>query len=279
MLIFFFYLQSPMIVMGDCDLEKTVAGALAAMRFTRQGQSCTAASRMFVHESVYDQFVSKMAAAVDKMVMGDPLDLKTDIGTIISKAQYDKVKSYIALGEKMPGVKAIHCSKLPTDPHLKDGFFIRPVIFTEIDNTCTVSREEIFGPVTSVIRFSNFEDAIRMANDTDYGLAASIWTRDLKTALLATKQLKAGVVQVKKLKPRLSFIYISHIIGQSKFRVEPEFSRRRLEIERAGSRSLVGGHDRDVYKAQARFNELAVTWCAGLDENKTSTGFSFELST
>ncbi len=190
--------KSPMIVMGDCDLPKTVAGALAAMRFTRQGQSCTAASRMFVHESIYDEFVSKMAAAVDAMVMGDPLDPKTDIGTIISKSQYDKVQNYIRLGEKLPGVKAIHCSKLPTDPKLKGGFFIRPVIFTGIDNDCVVSREEIFGPVTSVIRFSKFEDAIRMANDTEYGLAASIWTRDLKTALQATKQLQAGIVQVNQ---------------------------------------------------------------------------------
>jgi aldehyde dehydrogenase (NAD+) len=83
--------KSPMIVMPDCDLEKAVVGALSAMRFTRAGQSCTAASRMFVHDSIYDEFVRKMAAAVDKMVIGDPLDQKTDIGTIISKSQYDKV--------------------------------------------------------------------------------------------------------------------------------------------------------------------------------------------
>ncbi len=190
--------KSPMIVMGDCDLEKAVAGALQAMRFTRQGQSCTAASRMFIHESIYDSFISKMAAAVDKMVMGDPLDSRTDIGTIISKAQYDKVQSYIRQGEALPGVKAIHCSRLPTDANLAKGFFIRPVIFTGIDNDCAVSREEIFGPVTSCIRFSKFEDALRMANDTEYGLAASIWTQDLKTALRATKQLKAGVVQVNQ---------------------------------------------------------------------------------
>lgn len=190
--------KSPMIVMGDCNLEKTVAGALAGMRFTRQGQSCTAASRMFVHESIYDEFVSRMAAAVDRMVMGDPLDPKTDIGTIISQAQYDKVRSYIALGESTPGVKAIHCSKLPTDPRLEKGFFLRPVIFTNIDNKCRVSREEIFGPVTSVIKFKTFEEAIAMANDTDYGLAATIWTTNLKHALQATRQLEAGLVQVNQ---------------------------------------------------------------------------------
>lgn len=87
--------KSPMIVMPDCDLEKAVVGALSAMRFTRAGQSCTAASRMFVHDSIYDEFVRKMAAAVDKMVIGDPLDQKTDIGTIISKSQYDKVECLV----------------------------------------------------------------------------------------------------------------------------------------------------------------------------------------
>lgn len=190
--------KSPMIVMGDCDMEKTVAGALQGMRFTRQGQSCTAASRMFVHESIYGEFVERMTQAVDKMVMGDPLDPKTDIGTIISKSQYDKVTHYIKTGESLPGVKARHCSKLPTDPRLSKGYFIRPVVFTDIDNQCILSREEIFGPVTCVIRFRDFDDAIRQANDTSFGLAASIWTKDLRYALRATKALKAGVVQVNQ---------------------------------------------------------------------------------
>jgi acyl-CoA reductase-like NAD-dependent aldehyde dehydrogenase len=153
---------------------------------------------MFVHEKVYDQFVAQMTAAVDQMVMGDPLDPKTDIGTIISQSQYDKVQSYIAQGEALPGVKAIHCSQLPSDPQLKNGLFIRPVVFTNIDNDCSVSREEIFGPVCSVIKFSDFDDVIRQANDTEYGLAASIWTQNLKFALQATKRLEAGVVQVNQ---------------------------------------------------------------------------------
>ena len=190
--------KSPMIVMADCNMDQTVAGALAAMRFTRQGQSCTAASRMIVHEDVYDEFVSKMAAAVDAMIIGDPLDPKTDIGTIISKSQFDKVSHYIKLGEATPGVKAIHCSKLPTDPKLAKGFFLRPVIFTNISNDCQVSREEIFGPVTSVIKFKTFDEAIALANDTEYGLAATIWTQNLKYAMQATQQLEAGAVQVNQ---------------------------------------------------------------------------------
>jgi acyl-CoA reductase-like NAD-dependent aldehyde dehydrogenase len=188
--------KSPMIVMGDADLDKAVAGAVVGMRFTRQGQSCTAASRIFVHTSLHDQFLTKLKAKVDAMVMGDPLDEKTDIGAIISIPQFDKVKSYIALGES--GGTAHRCSALPTDPKLAKGLFVQPVIFTGVSNDHRVCREEIFGPVTALIKFDDYEDVIAQANDTEYGLAASIWTKDLKTALDATQRLEAGVVQVNQ---------------------------------------------------------------------------------
>ena len=132
------------------------------------------------------------------MKMGDPLDEATDIGSIISKQQYDKVQSYIRLGEAAPGAKALRCSALPADARLGQGYFVQPVIFTGIGNDHRIAREEIFGPVTCVIRFRDYEDAIAQANDTDYGLAATIWTRDLKTALDATQRLEAGLVQVNQ---------------------------------------------------------------------------------
>ncbi|HUC61780.1 MAG TPA: aldehyde dehydrogenase family protein [Alphaproteobacteria bacterium] len=190
--------KSPMIVMGDADLERAVAGAVVGMRFTRQGQSCTAASRIFVHESVHDRFVDALKAKVDALKMGDPLDEATDIGTIVSRQQFDKVKGYIELGEETPGMKALRCSKMPADPTLENGFFVQPVIFTGASNDSRLAREEIFGPVTCIIRFRDYEDAIRQANDTEYGLAATIWTRDLKTALDASKRLEAGFVQVNQ---------------------------------------------------------------------------------
>jgi acyl-CoA reductase-like NAD-dependent aldehyde dehydrogenase len=190
--------KSPMIVMGDADLDKAIAGAVTGMRFTRQGQSCTAASRIFVHETIHDAFVEKLKAKVDAMKMGDPLDEATDIGAIISPVQLAKVKSYIEQGEASPGAKAIHCSALPSDGRLKNGLFVRPVIFTGIANDNRICREEIFGPVTCIIKFKDYEDAIRQANDTEYGLAATIWTRDLKTALDATQRLEAGFVQVNQ---------------------------------------------------------------------------------
>jgi acyl-CoA reductase-like NAD-dependent aldehyde dehydrogenase len=190
--------KSPMIVMGDADLEKAVAGAIVGMRFTRQGQSCTAASRIFVHETIHDAFVEKLKAKVDAMKMGDPLDEATDIGSIISKPQFEKVRSYIKIGEESPGAKALRCSAMPKEKRFEKGLFVQPVIFTGVSNDNRVAKEEIFGPVTCVIRFKDYEDVIRQANDSEYGLAASIWTKDLKTALDAVHRLEAGFVQVNQ---------------------------------------------------------------------------------
>ncbi|HMN78748.1 MAG TPA: aldehyde dehydrogenase family protein [Burkholderiaceae bacterium] len=200
--------KSPMIVMGDADLERAVAGAVAGMRFTRQGQSCTAASRIFVHESLHDAFVAGVKAAVDRMKMGDPLDESTDIGTIISRAQYDKVMSYVEWGRGSAGATAVECSRLPESPTLRDGLFVRPVLFTGLDNDSKLAREEIFGPVTCVIRFKEYEAALAAANESDYGLAATIWTSDLKVALDASRRLQAGFVQVNQnivVQPGLSY--------------------------------------------------------------------------
>jgi aldehyde dehydrogenase (NAD+) len=190
--------KSPMIVMNDADLGKAIDGAVAGMRFTRQGQSCTAASRIFVHEAIHDAFVERLRARVDAMKMGDPLDETTDIGTIVSPQQFDKVIDYIRIGESTPGMRAIACSQLPDDQRLRKGLFIRPVIFTGATNDSRLAREEIFGPVTCVIKFKAYDEAIEQANDSEYGLAATIWTRDLKTALDGALRLEAGFVQVNQ---------------------------------------------------------------------------------
>ncbi|MCR9256160.1 MAG: aldehyde dehydrogenase family protein [Alphaproteobacteria bacterium] len=200
--------KSPMIVMADADMDKAIAGAVSGMRFTRQGQSCTACSRIFVHEDIHDAFVAKLKAKVDAMVMGDPLDEKTDIGTIISCEQFDKVNGYIKLGKETAGSVAHECSAMPTDEKLQKGLFVRPVIFTGIGNDARIAREEIFGPVTCVIKFSDYEEMLEQANDSDFGLAATVWTTNLKTALDATKRLEAGFVQVNQnlvVQPGLSY--------------------------------------------------------------------------
>ncbi len=200
--------KSPMIVCEDMDLDRAVTGALTSMRFTRQGQSCTAASRIFVHESMIGPFVEKMVAEVNKLKMGDPLDESTDMGTIISQSQYEKVLEYIRIGKETTGAVAHECSELPKDSAFDKGLFVRPVIFTGLANDHKLCQEEIFGPVTCVMSWSNFDDVIRMANDTEYGLAATIWTYDLPQAMQAIKQLDAGFVQVNQnlvVQPGLSY--------------------------------------------------------------------------
>jgi aldehyde dehydrogenase (NAD+) len=190
--------KSPMIVFADCDFPKTVAGAITSMRFTRQGQSCTAASRIYVERPIFDAFVAEMRKAVDAMVMGDPLDEKTDIGTIISPDQFAKVQGFIDEGKRTAGATAHECSAMPSDPALKKGLFLRPVIFTGLDASSRLVREEIFGPVTVVQPFDDAEAVLAEANDSEYGLAASLWTNNLKVGLDLAHRLEAGLVQINQ---------------------------------------------------------------------------------
>lgn len=199
--------KSPMIVCGDADLDQAIAGAIAGMRFTRQGQSCTASSRIFVHDSIHDAFVEKLKEKVNAMKMGDPLDESTDIGTIVSPQQLDRVQSYIAIG-KEGGATPHVCSAMPSDPKLTKGLYVQPHIFTGVKNSDRIAQEEIFGPVCCVIRWTDYEEVIAQANDTEYGLAATIWTRDLKVAMDAVHRLEAGFVQVNQnlvVQPNLSY--------------------------------------------------------------------------
>ena len=190
--------KSPMIVMGDADLDQAIAGAVTSMRFTRQGQSCTAASRMLVHRSIFDAFVAGVRTKVDALVMGDPMDDATDIGSIISPQQFATVQRYVAIGDATPGAVGHRFSALPTDPKLARGLFVQPVMFTGLPLDSPVICEEIFGPVTAAIPFDTYEEAIAIANSSEYGLAATIWTRDVKKALDAVTRLQAGFVQLNQ---------------------------------------------------------------------------------
>jgi aldehyde dehydrogenase (NAD+) len=190
--------KSPMIVFADCDFDKTVSGALTSMRFTRQGQSCTAASRIYVERPIFDRFVQAMKTAVDAMVMGDPLDEKTDIGTIISTGQFEKVQGFIEEGKATAGATAHVCSAMPKDQALRKGLFLQPVIFTGLDAKSRLVREEIFGPVTVIQPFDEPEAVLADANDSEYGLAASLWTNNLKVGLDLAHRLEAGLVQINQ---------------------------------------------------------------------------------
>lgn len=190
--------KSPMIICSDADFDNAVEGAVAGMRYTRQGQSCSAASRIYVHDSIYHKFIESLSEKLDKLVIGDPFDEKTDIGAIISKKQYDTINSYLDLVANSKTINKITCGKLPVDSNLEDGFFLQPTLITEIDNEHKLVREEIFGPLCCIQKWDDFDKVLDMANDSSYGLTASIWTKDLNKALEAVNKIEAGLVQVNQ---------------------------------------------------------------------------------
>ena len=190
--------KSPMIICDDADFDEALEGAVFGMRYTRQGQSCSAASRIYVHDSIYNKFIASLSEKLDKLVIGDPFDEKTDIGAIISKKQYDTVNAYLELASNSNAIKKIICGKLPSDPKLKDGLFLQPTLLTEIENDHKLVREEIFGPLCCIQKWNDFDKVLDMANDSSYGLTASIWTKDLNKALRAVNEIEAGLVQVNQ---------------------------------------------------------------------------------
>ena len=190
--------KSPAIVFPDADDERTVDGMVSAMRFTRQGQSCTAGSRLFLHRSIFDSFLGKLTTKLEALRIGDPLDEATDIGTIINRKQYDRVCSYIEEGLRQKDARLVTGGLPPREGALAQGYFVRPTVFAEARNEWRIAREEIFGPVLVAIPWEDEGDAIRMANDSHYGLAAYVWTHDIGKALRTAHEIESGWVQVNQ---------------------------------------------------------------------------------
>ncbi|MAU48245.1 MAG: aldehyde dehydrogenase [Yangia sp.] len=200
--------KSPMIVCADANLDKVVEGALSGMRFTRQGQSCTASSRIYVHDDLKDAFVARLRARLDAMVIGDPLDEATEIGTIINARQAATIRSYVARAEATPGAEVIRCGTRPAGGALSPELFELPTLLLGLPEDHPCVTDEIFGPVAVIQGWSDYDDVIARANDSRYGLAATVWTRDLNTALDATARLNAGYVQVNQnltIQPNVSY--------------------------------------------------------------------------
>ena len=182
--------KAPNIVFADSDLDAAVNGAMRGI-FFNQGEVCCAGSRLFLEEKIHDQFLSQLKHRVEKMVLGNPLDPKTQMGAQVSKEQFNKILGYIEQGQK-EGAKLVTGGS-PAQPK---GYFIKPTILEGVNNQMTVAREEIFGPVVCAIPFKNQEDLHRQANDTVYGLSAGIWTRDIGKAHRLAKEIKAGTIWV-----------------------------------------------------------------------------------
>jgi betaine-aldehyde dehydrogenase len=190
--------KSPSIVYPDANEDWVVDGIIAAMRFTRQSQSCTAGSRLFLHADIFDDFLAKLAEKTKKLKIGDPLDEATDVGAIINEKQFNKVCGYVEEGMKQAGGKLLFGGLPPKTGPLSQGYFAIPTVFANAANDWRLAREEIFGPVLVAIRWTEEAEAIRMANDTHYGLAAYVWTHDLGRALRAAHAIEAGWVQVNQ---------------------------------------------------------------------------------
>ena len=200
--------KSPMIVCADANLDRVVAGAISGMRFTRQGQSCTAASRIYVHADLMEAFMARIADELSTLVIGDPLDEATDVGTIISARQKATIDRFVALAEETEGAQVIRSGALPTDPALSPDLFMQPTLIAGLPEDHPCVTDEIFGPVAVVQSWTDYDDVIARANDSRYGLAATVWTTNIGTALDATARLEAGYVQVNQnltIQPNVSY--------------------------------------------------------------------------
>jgi alpha-ketoglutaric semialdehyde dehydrogenase len=185
--------KNPEIVMDDAELPLALEGVLFGA-FGTSGQRCTATSRLILHEKVYDEFLKMLLARVAKFVVGDPMDPKVDMGPVASADQEKKILEYIAIGRK-DGARLLHGGTKLTGGAYDRGHFIAPTIFATKHGS-RISKEEIFGPVLSVIKVKDYEEAVRVANDVDYGLSSSIYTRDVNRAFRAMDDLEAGITYI-----------------------------------------------------------------------------------
>lgn len=186
--------KGPNIVLDDADLENAVDGSLFAF-LAHSGQGCESGTRLLLQSSIHDEFVERMVQRIKTLVIGDPLDYDTDLGPVYSEAQRDRILGYIEIG-RAEGATLACGGGVPSGPQFEKGWWVEPTVFTNVTNDMRIAREEIFGPVVSVIKFDTVEEAIAIANDSDYGLSAGVWTQDAQLAFDVAEELEAGMVWI-----------------------------------------------------------------------------------
>ena len=186
--------KNPNIIFPDADHKRALQMAKYAI-FTNAGQMCLAGSRLFLHEAIYEKFLDELRLQTEQMKIGPGIDEKTELGPMVSRAQRESVLGYIRSGIE-DGARLLTGDEPPADPPLRNGFFLKPTIFTDVTSDMKIGSEEIFGPVLTVFRFSEVEDVLRLANETKFGLYAGVWTNDLKVANRLVRGLQVGVVAV-----------------------------------------------------------------------------------
>jgi aldehyde dehydrogenase (NAD+) len=186
--------KSPNIVFSDADIDKAVVGALAGI-FSATGQTCIAGSRLLLQKSLHDEFLDRLATRANAIVMGDPVDSATEMGAVANQPQFQRILDFIANAKK-EGARLVTGGGPALDGNLRDGLFIQPTIFADVSSGMRIATEEVFGPVLSVIPFEDEDEAICIANNTRFGLAAGIWTTNLSRALRVSRAIDAGTIWV-----------------------------------------------------------------------------------
>jgi aldehyde dehydrogenase (NAD+) len=186
--------KSPNIVFEDAVIEDAVKGAVSGI-FAATGQTCVAGSRLLLHEKIYEPFMDKLLALAKTARMGDPSKMETQVGPVTTRPQYEKVLRYIDIG-KDGGATCVLGGHAAQRPECGEGWFVEPTIFTGVKNSMRIAQEEVFGPVLSVIKFKDDEEAINIGNDVVFGLAAGVWTQNVRRAIKVTERLQAGTVWV-----------------------------------------------------------------------------------
>jgi betaine-aldehyde dehydrogenase len=190
--------KSPNIVFADADFEAAIDGALIGI-FAGTGEVCSAGSRLLVERPVYDKFVGELVSRAMAIKVGDPLDADSEMGPLVSKDQLERVERYVKIGREEGAKLATGGNRLEGE-----GYYYEPTIFVDVDNKMTVAQEEIFGPVLVVIPFDGEQEAVDIANDTIYGLAGAVWTRDISKAMRVIRAVRAGITWVNTYHPTYS---------------------------------------------------------------------------